>query len=268
VEAATLGALFLLAAIGPAFVAGATDLGKAADTAPWVVVIGVIGAVGVGAMLQLTGRALWEFFAPLSPQGGRMGLQTLGRWIRHYYIHNVDHVRPDKFDAVDQRWMLEYTSTRKNDFRAEIARSKPLELDWDLAGPADQPWVADPYHPLPQPEAPWSYGHRVVIAAEYYLYSEAPDGVLQWIRRRYGRFVDAVSAAVAILLGIAFGLSHPGQDVFRMCILNAALLLVAAGTFAFANESRREAQQMETFWHKMRHAHPKDPTELNVTLKP
>jgi hypothetical protein len=269
VEAATLGALFLLAAIGPAFVAGATDMANTTETDRWVFVIGIIGAVGVGAMLQLTGRALWEFLLPLSPQGGWRGIATLGRWIRDGLLGQLEHVRPRWLDTKDQEWMHKHRSTRRRDFRAEIARSADLGLDWNLTKPVEGAWLDKAIYPEPLPEAEWSYGHRAVITAEYYLYSEAKDGVLQWIRRRYQRFVDAVSAASAILLGILFGLSHPGQDLLLMWLLNGALLLVAAGTFAFANENRRAAQQMETFWYQVRNAHPKAPAELNVrTLNP
>jgi len=231
VEAVSFGALFLLALLGPAFVAGAPAMTKADDQDAWVLIVGVIGAAGVGALLQLTGRALWEFLSPLSPQGG---------WRRF--------------------------STRKNDFRAEIARSKPQEGYWGLAGPTEGPFVGDDkVPPLGAAEKPWSYGQRVVVTAEYFLYSEAPDGLLQWIRRRYLRFVDAVSAAAAIFLGIGFGCFLPGQDPVRMAVLDAVLVLVAGATFLFANESRRAAQQMETFWYKVRE-HDKNLQKPPVTL--
>jgi hypothetical protein len=223
-EAATLGALFLLAAIGPAFLAGGLDHATLAENDPWRVVIGIIGAVGIGALLRLTGRAVWETVLPYSPQGG----------LRRFW-------------------------TRVRDFRAEIARDPSRQDFWDLASPTNTgatPFISASGAPaLVAPtnnEPPWSYGHRVVIAAEYFLYSRAPDGLLQWIRRRYERFVDAISAAVAILLGVTFGvLGIPNQDVPRMVFFDGVLVLVAAFTFAYANENRRLAQQMETYWYNL-----------------
>jgi hypothetical protein len=133
-----------------------------------------------------------------------------------------------------------------------------------LAGPATGPFADDNGNPPIPRDAPWSYGHRVVITAEYYLYRDAPDGVLQWIRRRYLRFVDAVSAAVAICLGLGIGWLLPGQDLATKATLDSVLVIIAAGTFAFANESRREAQQMETFWYRVRD-HDKEKHQEPVT---
>jgi hypothetical protein len=247
-EAATLGALFLLAALGPGFVAGATDLSPVdSSKTEWVVVIGVISAAGIGALLQLTGRALWEFVFPLSPQGGWRGLPTLAKVIGKI-VTSQKLPKPPDFEAL--------RSTRVKDFRAEIARSDPQQDYWKLANRTAGPFVEG--GPIlsgqredESKEPDWSYGNRVVIAAEYFLYSEAPDGLLQWIRRRYQRFVDAVSASVAILLGVGFGVFHPGQDLGRMLVLNGALVVVAAGTFAFANENRHLAQKMETYWYNV-----------------
>ena len=37
-----------------------------------------------------------------------------------------------------------------------------------------------------------------------------------------------------------------------MLVLNGALVVVAAGTLAFANENRHLAQKMETYWYNVR----------------
>jgi hypothetical protein len=65
-DATALGALFLLSLIAPAYVADNQIIAGGPDT-PLLVVFGVGAAAGVGALLSLTGDAIWHFFAPYVP---------------------------------------------------------------------------------------------------------------------------------------------------------------------------------------------------------
>jgi len=68
-EAVTLGALFLLSLYLPASAADPSVTAAGTDT-PLLVVLGIGSAAGVGALLSLTGHAVWNLFWPYSPTGG------------------------------------------------------------------------------------------------------------------------------------------------------------------------------------------------------
>jgi predicted flap endonuclease-1-like 5' DNA nuclease len=210
----SLGALFLLSLVGPAFVAGGEVVTAQGTNTPVVVVTGLIGAAGIGALLQLTGRAIWNFFWPLNPVGGWKWLAT------------------DLAEFVNSKW-------RPTTFRTAIAESKGVKEYTDLAG--------------------WSEGDNVVIATEYLFYSEAPSELREWVRRRYYRFSDGLSAAAAILLGIIGGAFFPHQNPYLAVPLDALLVLVGLATLVFGYDSRRDAKHMETFWFKARGGLPSKP---------
>lgn len=67
-EAAVLGALFFLALFGPPFFGGAQVLTSASEKDAWMLVLGLFGAAGVGALLTLAGQALWEIGFPYGPR--------------------------------------------------------------------------------------------------------------------------------------------------------------------------------------------------------
>jgi len=207
----SLGALFLLALVGPAFVDGGEVITAQGTNTPVVVVIGLIGAAGIGALLQLSGRAIWNFVWPLNPVGGWKWLATK---------------LPDR---AKRKW-------KPTSFRTAIAESRGVKEYKDLAD--------------------WSEGDNVVIATEYLFYSEAPSELREWVRRRYYRFSDGLSAAAAILLGICFGAFFPGQDRLWEVVLDAVLVLVGLATLVFGYDSRRDAKHMETFWFKVRDRFP------------
>jgi hypothetical protein len=69
IEAATLGGLFFLAMFVPPFFGGLDPTTMGQDS-PWAIVLGIVSAAGVGALLQLAGRGMWELFTPYGPQSG------------------------------------------------------------------------------------------------------------------------------------------------------------------------------------------------------
>jgi hypothetical protein len=206
-EAVTLGALFLLTLFVPAFAADPRVTAAGADT-PLLIVLGIGSAAGVGALLSLTGRAVWNFIWPYSPTGG---------------------------------WR-QFSPKLHGGFRGDIAPT--LGRYWELAG-------------MPCPTG----GDRAIIATSYLLYTEAPAEVRGWIRRRYNRFSDALSAVAAIDLGIFSAVAlYPAWNTARW-ILVIAFFVVALATFAHAFEGRQEAIAMEKYWFALRadsslHPHP------------
>jgi hypothetical protein len=204
----SLGALFLLALVGPAFVDGGEVVAAQGTNTPVVVVIGLIGAAGIGALLQLTGRAIWNFVWPLHPVGGWKWLAT-------------------KLADRDI-WPWGKPAT----FRTDIAESTGVKEYTDLADGSE--------------------GDKVVIATEYLFYSEAPAELREWVRRRYYRFSDGLSAATAILLGIIGGAFFPHQNPLWQVVLDALLGLVGFATLVFGYDSRQDAKHMEMFWFKVR----------------
>lgn len=228
-EAAAFGALFLLAMFAPALFGGSVALfgdptavppiKAMADSDPWMLVLALVGAAGVGALFQLGGRAIWEIAFPYGPQSG---------W------HRV--VKRDK------------------DFRIAIAESRPpyesLGYRDDELRLAKIATGAEPAGPSAVQRSPWPYsGHEYVLPAAYYFYKDAPEAVVGWVSRRYQRFVDAISVAMAIGIGVGVGwIFLPGQDLAKQAALSIVLLVVAVLTLAWAIETRRLAQEMEAFW--------------------
>jgi hypothetical protein len=241
-EVATLGALFLLSMLLPAYVADASVIPSSND--PVMVVFGIGGAAGVGALLSLTGAAVWNFLWPISPGGGWVSFLWPVRWIwskvsraRRKSLTNPVRALWRRLPRGVRRWLPEGPPAR---FRANNARG--LGPYWKLAK-----------------RNRWSNDDRAVIATSFLLYSEAPPEVREWIRRRYVRFCDALSAVAAIVLGIGTGLAFfPVSSPARWGI-TGAFVLVALATFVFAHEGRREAVQMETYWFLVRANPPSDP---------
>jgi hypothetical protein len=101
-EAVTIGALFLLSLYLPASAADPSVTAAGTDT-PLLIVLGIGSAAGVGALLSLTGHAVWNICWPYSSTGGWR--QVLPRRYFHW-VHS--------------------------DFRWEIAEK--LGPYWDVAG--------------------------------------------------------------------------------------------------------------------------------------
>jgi hypothetical protein len=214
----SLGGLFLLAFVGPAFLDGG-DVTSWGPNTPAVVVTGLIGAAGIGALLQLTGRALWDFVWPLNPDGG-------------------------------QNWIRKHMGLEGKTFRSDIA---------DLEGVKE-------YKKIAAGEG-WSDGEQVVVATEYLFYSEAPTELREWVRRRYYRFSDGLSAGMAIGLGLSLGASIPRQDFAVHLVVGGLLVIVAFATFLFAYLGRKDAKHMETFWFKTNKEHPPKTPEMGIRLR-
>jgi hypothetical protein len=234
-EAAILGALFLLSMLLPAYVADASLIPNSND--PAMVAFGIGGAAGVGALLSLTGAAVWNFLWPITPGGGWVLLLWPFRFIwskipqdKRRSLKSPVEALWSRLPKALRRWLPEGPPAT---FRANNARN--LGQYWELAK-----------------RNRWSDGDRAVIATSFLLYSEAPAEVREWIRRRYVRFCDALSAVAAIGLGIATSLAlFPVSNPARWG-LTGAFALVALATFVSAHEGRREAVEMETYWFLVR----------------
>lgn len=251
IEAATLGALFFLALVAPPFVGGWDPAAALGEGEPAAIVAGIIGAAGVGALLQLAGRAMWETITPFGP---RSGWRYFGR-------------------------------PRKDDFRKQISESGPFP------DPADPPLKGLParlagldYRKdyLPTAET-ISAGHRLlwflpvkghesVLVPEHFFYSDAPDSLVQWCRRRYLRFITARSTAAAIGLGVAINLGwNRAPDLFVQFLIDGGLVVIAFVTVLFALANRVYAQEMETLWfadkaQDIRADKPADPLRVKMVL--
>jgi hypothetical protein len=249
-EAAAFGLLFLLAMFAPALFGGSPVLvgdpsavppiPAVADTTPWALVLALFGAGGLGALLQLGGRSLWEIGFPYGPASG---------WRRF--------------------------KPRAKDFRVAIATSEaPYEsLDYrNKALPlARQATGAEPQPPGALQRSPWPYrGHEYVLTEAFFFYRDAPESIVGWVTRRYQRFVDALSVAAAIVLGVVLGwVFLPGQDIVKQAGFSAILLAVAVFSLAWAAETRRLAQEMEAFWFAFTAKHVGDAaTPVHVVLDP
>ncbi|MGD0019744.1 MAG: hypothetical protein ABSD62_10860 [Candidatus Limnocylindrales bacterium] len=217
-----LGALFLLTLLLPAYGAGVDVVGKGSES-PVLLVFGVGGAAGVGALLSLAGSAVWNFLWPISPTGG--------------WLHLVSFI-PEWPGLGSLKRQLQQRSPAK--FRAEIARG--LGQHWicaeGLAAAHD-----------------WPEGDQAVVATAFLLYSEAPTELREWIRRRYTRFSDALASCAAIVLGIVADLALYRYLGPIQVVLLVVFGLVALATFAFGHAFRREAVEMERYWFRVR----KDP---------
>jgi hypothetical protein len=216
-----LGALFLLSLVLPAYLANANVITSAGSDTPVLVAFGVGGAAGVGALLSLTGSAIWNFFWPISPTGG---------WVR--VLLWLGHTDPNRAPE----WLQKLSPAN---FRADIAEK--LDPDWGLSDQSKWP-----------DRGKWSDGDRAVIATAFRLYSDAPAELREWIRRRYTRFSDALSAGMAILLGVGADLALYRSWALPQLVLAVGFLAIALATFAFGRAYRREAVQMEQYWFHVR----------------
>jgi hypothetical protein len=248
VEAATLGAVFLLAALGPAFVAGADAVGSVTDKTSYTIIFGFIGAAGIGAVLQLAGRALWEFGWPYVPGS-----------IRERWFHALAQPVMESEAARTERESSHLTAqpaglaARADDFRVEIAEGR-------LPQTISLVWVDG---------RQWTIPLRDVVATELHFYGKAPDAIIQWTRRRYERFITAISVAVAISLGIIVGLFiQAGADWRVTAALDVLLIAIVVATIGWASEVRRHAQRMEELWFA-RNAYEKtlDATPTYIAFK-
>ncbi len=226
IEAATLGALFFLALLGPPFLGGWQAAGLE-EREPAGLIVAIIGAAGVGALLQLAGRAMWETITPFGPESG---------------------------------WRY-FGRARKDDFRKQISESGPVPTTPQPVGglPACLAGLNYKNDYLPTAET-ISAGHRLlgflpvkghefVIVPEYFFYRDAPDSLVQWCRRRYQRFITALSTAAAIGLGVAINvLWNRAPDLATQILVDAGLVAIAIVTVLFASANRVYAQEMETLW--------------------
>jgi hypothetical protein len=223
-----LGGLFLLAFVGPAYLDGGTVL-PAGDKTDVVVITALVGAAGIGALLQLAGRALWDFGWPMNPNDGRLWFLWKSRKLR------------------DRKAPAPWT------FRSDIAEGVP-NYKADAASCFDGSDKGK--HDF------WNEGDQIVVVTQYLFYTEAPAELREWVRRRYYRFSDGLSVVVAIGLGVALGLRIPGQNLLGLGLTDGVLALVAVATLIFASASRRDAKHMEAFWFKENRTHPPESSKL------
>jgi hypothetical protein len=103
-DAATYGAVFLFALLAPAFAGGANPLPQGEDT-PFLIVLGIGGAAGVGALLALTGNAIWQFFYPYTPGTGiDRPIFRLGKWRPSHFREIVAKQLGPYWDATNVGW--------------------------------------------------------------------------------------------------------------------------------------------------------------------
>jgi hypothetical protein len=227
VDVAVLGAMFLLALFAPVFYGGSALLNGVTSDAPWFLILGVFGAAGVGALLHVTGEALWEFF---TPYGSKSGWRILA---------------PRVHDFRDELADGEFSGKEPKEKLFKEARDTIAKVDADGRTRS------------------WWPGHERLVATEFSFYRDAPDPILQWCRRRYGRFTDALTASAAIVLGVVIGwyFLTPYDDLGNLVRFDAILLVVVVVTMAWAVEVRHQAQEMERFWFAVEATkeEPKDP---------
>jgi hypothetical protein len=223
----------------------------------------------VGALLQLTGQALWEFLTPYgSKSGWRVSLESLPTFRDDLADGEFNggvplfHAARRKIDAVDgRRQRTEYAERQEH----EDAERKRLEdeerqrLEDDEVALVEPPVVAGP----PWWRRSWWPGHETLIATEFNFYRDAPDPILQWCKRRYDRFMNALTASAAIVLGVVLGwyFLTPYPDLGNLIVFDAILLVVVLATMAWAVEVRRQAQEMERFWFAVEATKTTKPTD-------
>jgi len=197
-DVVALGALFLLALIGPAY-AGDPAFVSVTNTPPELVVLGIGGAAGVGALISLTGQALWNFLFPYIPGTG--------------VDFALKKLRPN--------------------FRTTVA-----------------PELGDYWKETYLPH--WKPGDRELISTQFLFYRDADKDLVGWVRRRHARFGAAMSALVAIGLGLVSSFSLPAQWSISRVVIDLLLFFVGVATYAFAAGQRREAERMEEYWFHLR----------------
>jgi hypothetical protein len=230
-DAAVLGALFFLSLFGPiVFAGGDVFFGLDSDSTSRVV-LGLIGAGGVGALLQLTGNAFWEI---LTPYGAKSGVHILFPNQQDFRAWIADH---------DQSW----TGGDEAPKRLRQARERIERIVTKRGSPA------------------WQRGHDQLATTELLFYSKAPEAIVGWCQRRYQRFVSALMAATAIVLGCVLGWYFlPYAEVTKLLLFDAALITVAVLTMAWAVEARRLAQAMEQLWFAVTDTTPAEDDKLTV----
>ena len=233
-EALTFGAIFLLAMFGPALFGGSIVLvGDAnaippikgiASTDPSLVVISLVSAAGLGGILQIVGQGAWELIFPYGPQSG-----------------------------------LRFFRKRTNDFRIAISTSAApyAELAY---GTDELPLARRVTGAAEELRRRWRFpGHEYILAPAFFFYKDAPDPVVQWVRRRYQSFIDALSVAGAIALGLLLGwVFLPGADRGNQLLFSLALALFGVVTVVWAYERRALAHEMEAYWFARQSKHVDD----------
>jgi len=242
-QALTFGAIFLLAMFGPALFGASTvlvgDPGASppvkgiASTDPSMVVIALVSATGLGGILQVVGQGMWELLFPYGPRSGL-------------------------------RWIV----PRRNDFRTAISTSEPPYADLKYKA-EELPLAQQVTGAAPDAPGRWRFpGHEYLLAPAFFFYKDAPDPVVQWVRRRYQSFIDALSVAFSIVLGVGLGLVFlPAQDLGKQLAFSAVLAVFGVVTVLWASERRALAHEMEAYWFARQARHASDappPTHIVI----
>ena len=90
------------------------------------------------------------------------------------------------------------------------------------------------------------------LATSLVLYSEAPDRLLEWIRRRHASFSNALNATLALILGAVVSLALTSDATLGRVLVWLVELLVAFITIRAGRRQRREAEEMERLWFALR----------------
>jgi hypothetical protein len=132
---------------------------------------------------------------------------------------------------------LDRLRPRRSHFRAELA--KGLGHYWSTATPLGGP-----------------LGTLELVVSEFVFYSQAPDEIREWVRRRNARFVQALTAAAAIILGVVVGLSGAVSLNGRGLLIDGLFLLLALVSIQFGRQSHHYADLMQRYWFALRVLHP------------
>ena len=217
VHAAELGALLLFAVIAPIALG---DPQGFAERAKDNQLLAIAGGVGAGALIYVAGSAIWNTLFRYEHPWGAALLERPG------YIRRLLLAR---FGG-----------------RPEVGRSPGETAYWrkELAGGfSDTARIA---RRITKDEGAVA---ELVTAYEFVAGENhaAPDNLVEWTSRRFGRFADQMNAGLAILIGVVASLFVPGPRGWSPWV---ETLLVALGlvTILYGWTQRREAEQMIELW--------------------